>query len=48
MLGDDKLACEQCGETSLVTFWRFEGLSSRSDSDRMDAADTRSRVTSRH
>ena len=20
-------ACEYCGETSLVTFWRFEGLS---------------------
>ena len=27
MLGDEMLACEHCGETSLVTFWRFEGLS---------------------
>ncbi|UGX96826.1 hypothetical protein G6321_00017475 [Bradyrhizobium barranii subsp. barranii] len=29
MLGDEKLVCEECGETSVVTFWRFEGLSSR-------------------
>jgi hypothetical protein len=29
MLGDQKLSCEQCGETSVVTFWRFEGLSRR-------------------
>ncbi|UVO39466.1 hypothetical protein KUL72_14485 [Bradyrhizobium arachidis] len=27
MLGDEKLVCEQCGTTSVVTFWRFEGLS---------------------
>ncbi|OKO84955.1 hypothetical protein AC630_07275 [Bradyrhizobium sp. AS23.2] len=31
MLGDEKLVCEQCGETSVVTFWRFEGLSCPSD-----------------
>ncbi|MGO4508927.1 hypothetical protein AB4Z51_18095 [Bradyrhizobium sp. 2TAF36] len=31
MLGDEKLVCEECGETSVVTFWRFEGLSSRPD-----------------
>ena len=27
MLGEENLVCEQCDETSLVTFWRFEGLS---------------------
>jgi len=27
MLGDEKLVCEACGESSVVTFWRFEGLS---------------------
>ena len=26
-LGEEKLVCEQCGEASVVTFWRFEGLS---------------------
>jgi hypothetical protein len=31
MLGDEKLVCEECGETSVVTFWRFEGLSCRAD-----------------
>ena len=31
MLGDEKLVCEQCGNTSVVTFWRFEGLSCRAD-----------------
>lgn len=31
MLGDEKLTCEECGETSVVTFWRFEGLSWRSE-----------------
>jgi hypothetical protein len=31
MLGDEKLPCEQCGRTSVVTFWRFEGLSCRPD-----------------
>lgn len=31
MLGDENLTCEECGETSVVTFWRFEGLSSRSE-----------------
>ena len=31
MLGDEKLVCEQCGTTSVVTFWRFEGLSCRAD-----------------
>ncbi|WP_314960459.1 hypothetical protein [Bradyrhizobium cosmicum] len=31
MLGDEKLSCEECGEDSVVTFWRFEGFSSRSD-----------------
>jgi hypothetical protein len=30
-LGDEKLVCEECGETSVVTFWRFEGLSCRAD-----------------
>jgi hypothetical protein len=25
--GEDMLVCEQCGEASAVTFWRFEGLS---------------------
>lgn len=39
MLGDEKLSCEACGETSVVTFWRFEGLSCRSDgSDAMQRA----------
>lgn len=33
MLGDEKLVCEQCGTTSLVTFWRFEGLSCHGDRD---------------
>lgn len=27
MLGDEELVCDQCGESSVVTFWRFEGLS---------------------
>jgi hypothetical protein len=27
MLGDEQLVCDACGETSVVTFWRFEGLS---------------------
>jgi hypothetical protein len=27
MLGEEQLACEACGEASVVTFWRFEGLS---------------------
>jgi hypothetical protein len=27
MLGDQELSCEQCGQTSRVTLWRFEGLS---------------------
>ncbi len=31
MLGDEKLVCEHCRETSVVTFWRFEGLSCPSD-----------------
>ncbi|OAF06195.1 hypothetical protein AYJ54_21230 [Bradyrhizobium centrolobii] len=31
MLGDEKLCCERCGETSAVTLWRFEGLSCQSD-----------------
>jgi hypothetical protein len=31
MLGDERLICDQCGETSVVTFWRFEGLSCRPD-----------------
>ncbi|MBR0862742.1 hypothetical protein JQ614_11910 [Bradyrhizobium diazoefficiens] len=31
MLGDETLVCEECGEASLVTFWRFEGLSCCSD-----------------
>ena len=31
MLGDESLVCEQCGGTSVVTFWRFEGLASRDD-----------------
>jgi hypothetical protein len=31
MLGDEELVCEQCGEASVVTFWRFEGLSCGSD-----------------
>lgn len=31
MLGDEKLVCEQCGTTSVVTFWRFEGLSCHGD-----------------
>ena len=26
-LGEETLACERCGETNLITFWRFEGLS---------------------
>jgi hypothetical protein len=30
-LGDETLICAQCGEACLVTFWRFEGLSCRSD-----------------
>ena len=30
MLGDENLVCEQCGKTSLVTLWRFEGLSGQS------------------
>jgi len=33
MLGDDKLVCEQCGTTSVVTFWRFEGLSCQGGRD---------------
>jgi hypothetical protein len=32
-LGDEKLVCEQCGQTSLVTLWRFEGLSCHGDRD---------------
>jgi hypothetical protein len=31
MLGDEKLVCDACGQASVVTFWRFEGLSSRCD-----------------
>ena len=31
MLGDENLVCEQCGKTSVVTFWRFEGLSCGAD-----------------
>lgn len=31
MLGDETLVCEECGESSLVTFWRFEGLSCHAD-----------------
>jgi len=31
MLGDETLCCEHCGVTSVVTFWRFEGLSCRAD-----------------
>ncbi|WP_194467354.1 hypothetical protein [Bradyrhizobium sp. CCBAU 53340] len=31
MLGDEKLVCEQCGTASVVTFWRFEGLSCHSE-----------------
>lgn len=31
MLGEEELVCEECGEASVVTFWRFEGLSCRSD-----------------
>jgi hypothetical protein len=27
MLGDEKLACEHCGEANSVTLWRFEGFS---------------------
>ncbi|WP_164933702.1 hypothetical protein [Bradyrhizobium guangzhouense] len=30
-LGDESLVCEQCGEASVVTFWRFEGLASHDD-----------------
>jgi hypothetical protein len=30
MLGDENLVCERCGETGLVTLWRFEGLSGQS------------------
>jgi hypothetical protein len=26
-LGDETLVCEECGVASVVTFWRFEGLS---------------------
>jgi hypothetical protein len=33
MLGDEKLVCEHCGTTSVVTFWRFEGLSHHGDCD---------------
>lgn len=33
MLGDEKLVCEHCGTTSVVTFWRFEGLSCHGDRD---------------
>jgi hypothetical protein len=33
MLGDEELVCEQCGTTSVVTFWRFEGLSHHGDRD---------------
>lgn len=33
MLGDEKLVCEQCGTASVVTFWRFEGLSCLGDRD---------------
>lgn len=32
MLGDEQLVCEECGETSVVTFWRFEGLSCGAES----------------
>jgi len=31
MLGDETLLCDHCGVTSVVTFWRFEGLSCRAD-----------------
>jgi hypothetical protein len=31
MLGEEKLVCEHCGTASLVTFWRFEGLSCHGD-----------------
>jgi hypothetical protein len=31
MLGDEQLACDACGQTSVVTFWRFEGFSIRCD-----------------
>jgi hypothetical protein len=30
-LGDEQLACDACGQISVVTFWRFEGLSIRCD-----------------
>jgi transposase-like protein len=33
MRGDDTLVCERCDEASLVTFWRFEGLSKLSRLD---------------
>ena len=38
-LGDESLVCERCGETSVVTFWRFEGLAGHDD--RTAAAQTR-------
>jgi hypothetical protein len=31
MLGDETLVCQHCRETSVVTFWRFEGLSCQPD-----------------
>lgn len=46
MLGDDKLGCDQCGETSVVTFWRFEGLSYRADCSK--AGQHKSLANSRH
>jgi hypothetical protein len=37
MLGEQKLTCERCGEASLVTLWRFEGLSLRPTNSAHDA-----------
>jgi hypothetical protein len=45
MLGDESLVCEECGGTSVVTFWRFEGLA-RHD-DRIPATDGRGWQTHR-
>ena len=45
MLGDENLLCEECGETSVVTFWRFEGLAHHDD--RIPATDGRGWQTHR-